>query len=450
MLLLVTVSMTGCLNKNSTVTPSAREDCISSAQQLLKENDIEKAISLVENYVTINGADASLDEILARAYSLNNNKKLAGFYYEQSANLSDLKSFNYLKAAEEYLQVNELALAKVCYEKYLTEFPEDDYILIEYAKTLYSLKEYDKALPILIKNSENNCDLYSLIASIYEHNHDYINSQIWYQSILEFDNHNRDALYGKIRAAINLKDYDEFLQLEEIVIDKNIESIDEYSIPAIIDAIKSYYSAIEDFRNAKNNFINEEKFSKHELFKSIKPIFKSPNTSIDKKQEDGQNKKKLTSADRLYSLNAEIEDYKTSGNFLEASNLLWKVLGIDNNNTEAWINLADCSEQIQRYDIVEVALWEALKRTEYREDIYLKFLNAASENHNGIEYAKIVRDAKHKLPHSAKIRLIWAQVQDSVCHNHTKAQKAYKKFLQLADINTQYNEIVSVQKLLNE
>ena len=188
---------------------------------------------------------------------------------------------------------------------------------------------------------------------------------------------------------------------------------------------------------------------KHELFKLIKPIFNSYHEN-EFANNTVQIQKKLTSIDRLQTLQSDIERLKVEGKFQDASDLLWKVLGINKNNTEAWLDLAYCAEQIERYDIVEVALWEALKRRDYNEEIYSKFLNIASRNHSNIEYSKLVKEAKHKLPKCANIRLMWAKVQDLIFNNQQKANKSYKKFLELADSKSQYNEIIAVQKLLKE
>ena len=115
--LIICISIAGCFNQQSEQKNTNREQIIASANTFIQDNQPDKTIEIIENYIALSGTDATLSEILAHAYSINNNKKLAGFYYEQSANLSDIKSFNYLKAAEEYLQINELELAKVCYEK---------------------------------------------------------------------------------------------------------------------------------------------------------------------------------------------------------------------------------------------------------------------------------------------------------------------------------------------
>lgn len=446
-LLIWCVLCAGCGSNEHDRKSLNKDQCIATAKQFLNDNQPEQVISLVENYILINGSDVALVEILARACSLNNNKKLAGFYYEQSASMSDLKIFNYLKAADEYLQVNELVLAKSCYEKYLTDFPEDDYILIEYAKLLYKLQEYDSALPILIKNSDSNPELFYVIAKIYDMKRDYINSQVWYKSILEFDKHNDDVIDGLFRAAINLHDYDEILQLEGGLKDNKV--VDSYDVEDIINSIKEYNLAIQNFRNARKEFSTEDKFQKHELLKAIKSVveIKTPNNH---EQHEVKDRTQLTSVEKLQKLANDIDALKNEGNFKLASDLLWKSLGIDSNNISAWIDLAYCSEKIERYDIVEVALWEALKRSQYNEEMYSQFLNIAARNHTNMEYAKLVKEAKHRLPNSADIRLMWAKVQDLVYHNQFKAIKSYKKFLQLANAQTHYNEMLAVRQLLNE
>ena len=133
-----------------------------------------------------------------------------------------------------------------------------------------------------------------MIAKIYESKHDYINSQMWYQNILNVEKNNTDALIGMLLATINLCDYEELLQFEELVNEKNLTFIGNYNIKSIISTYKEYKQEIKNFRDVRNAFAPENKFQKHELFKLIKPIFTAEKLK-NSNQNINNNIKKLSS-----------------------------------------------------------------------------------------------------------------------------------------------------------
>jgi tetratricopeptide (TPR) repeat protein len=154
---------------------------------------------------------------------------------------------------------------------------------------------------------------------------------------------------------------------------------------------------------------------------------------------DGKNKK-------VEELQAEVQKAKAKGNFDDAIDILWKILGLDARNVMAWEDLTDCLLKGNKYDIAEMAIQEVIKFEPERIDFYLTYLDIVLRTHNSMDYVRILRETKQKFPRDADLCLLWARAQEMYIGDGKKAKHFYEKFLQLAP--ERHPEISKVQRLL--
>jgi tetratricopeptide (TPR) repeat protein len=150
--------------------------------------------------------------------------------------------------------------------------------------------------------------------------------------------------------------------------------------------------------------------------------------------------------ERMENWRIEMREAKGRGDFDGAIAVLWKILGADGKNIDAWADLTDCLLRVNKYDIAEMAIQEAIKFSPERVDLHLTYLDIVLRTRNSADYMHILREEKRKFPGSAEVRLLWARAQEIYKEDAVGAKRSYEKFLQLAPQG--HPEIPKIRHLL--
>lgn len=421
------VLLTGCFQTDRSVDKQEDQLLIQNARTFMANNEPLKAIKELEKCLQSNQNGVEIYELLAEACLKNNDPELSGFYYEQAANLSDLKYYDFVKAAESYILAKEWQKARECLTHYLEIFPEDQGIQVVFAELLYRLGENKLALPILLKYASNDVKRIKLIAKIFAESGNWVQAKVWLLKAFSLDNQNVEIANSLWESCAHLGDIEVLSHIKTKVDAQKIKNFDN-----IVSSIEVLESAEKELLRLKGTLNLESKLNFSGL-DTIKSIFSNQEQKISSQQEPSVSGNVFSSEQRKRELESLVASLENQALWKEASDQLWKLLGIDNHNSEYWLRLANCLENMGRFDVEEMALWEALKRENYSEDIYLQFLAVAVRNHESTEYLRLLREAKKRLRQSAEIQLMWARAQEIHTHNLKKAKKAYRRFLNLAE-----------------
>lgn len=432
--LLVLLLFWGCRDSSSTEQTSI-EATVAAAKAELAKEDPKAAIRLLEEYIRKWGSDANVTEILARAYGQNQDDELAAFYFEQTASLSELKYYCYLDAAEHYEHLNDGDRACFCYQAYLKILPEDSEVQLKYANMLLKKGEKKEALDRLVRYTKGDVATQLQIASLFFEWDNYTQARNAYLSILEAEPNNLVALKGLWRIYSVLEDYSEMIKVGEQLVSLGCTNI-RGANPA--DFIRYNREFQQELRE-----LNDNDFCTFEI-----PVIVIEDILVpgEVKEQEKPLTKRRTKKEQAVRLKEAIAKAKKQGNYEQAIENLWKLLGIDGKNIRAWTELTECLEKANKYSVAEMAIQEAMKLQPNDPDLRIRYLGIILRTQDTTAYAKTVKEAKRQFPSNADIRLLWAKVQETYLGDVNGARRSYKKFLQMAPLG--HSEINRVENLL--
>jgi tetratricopeptide (TPR) repeat protein len=420
------------------------ESYILDAKKYIAENHPKIAIKVLEEYVRQQGNTPEITELLATACVMNGDDELAAFYFEQTASLSELSYHCYLNAVEIYEKMQDHEQALLCYKLYLQALPEDKEIQIRYANALIRNGQKKRALEILVSCSGDTVETRNQIAALFFELGNYVQARSGYLAALAMDKNDLSALKGLWTVDLFLKNWNALFEVGSKLLAFGVESLEGISIPSTIEAIREFRKSFSELQNIDLNF------GKVELPRFTAETVERDLTLLRQEKEEfsGKNttEKGATKQEKISELRNLAEKARFRGDCEEAIGLLWKILGIDGKNVEAWAELTECLQKANKYDIAEMAIREAIKFKPECVDFHLTYLDIVLRLHSSRDYVRAVKDAKRKFPRDAEIRLQWAKAQEMQAGDVVGAKRSYEKFIKLAPAN--HPEIAKVEHLL--
>ena len=432
-MLILACFLSGCQEDSSTRSGNSCERCVQDAAQLLDKNKPHEAMKILEGYVRLHGQNSEISEMLAKVCLAEDDKDLAAYYFEETASIDELKYYCYLKAADIYEERGEVTQALRCCRQYLKIFSEDQESQLRYANLLLKNGDKKQGLCALVACPQKSANIYMQIASLFHDFGNYVQARNGYLAALS-----DSQIY--ISALRRLWDLYHYLDdVPAIVsISKKLMDIGESSYKGVdINHLLSIYET----RNRVLELLTTDiiaapmgcslpKF----VAEKTEPIV--PVTDVPKV---------LTKKERAIELKQMIAESKSRGEYEQAIANLWKILGINSRDVDSWVELTDCLIKVNKYDIAEMTIQEAIK---FRHDVglYKIYLDIVLRTRSSLEYAKIVHEVKQKFPLDPDIRLLWARAQEMCLRNASGAQRSYEKFLQIAP--SDHPDFLRIQKLL--
>ncbi|MDR1434980.1 MAG: tetratricopeptide repeat protein [Puniceicoccales bacterium] len=403
-----------------------------------------EAIGLLEEYVRRTGNySGEISELLASACSLNGDEELAVFYLEQAAGLSELKYYCYLKAAEIYEKLNDREQALLSYKCYLEALPEDNEIQIKYANTFLAIGKKKKALEIFVNHAANDFAVHRQIAELFLEFGNYIQARNWYLSALGYEKNNLTALEGLWKISLLLNDWDALRETGSILWDLGVKTIGGISLEALMESLKARQKAWTALNAVEIRFDRAilPMFATEEIPQNL-PISENLIPELQELSPDSKTGKN----EKIEALKIDIQRAKDRGDYEEAIAILWKILGLEDKNVDAWTNLTHCLLKMNKYDRAEMAIQEAIKLSPDHVDFHLTYLDIVLRTHSSADYVRILKEIKQKFPRDADIRLAWARAKEVYMSDAMGAKHSYEKFLKLA--SPEHPEISKIEHLL--
>jgi tetratricopeptide (TPR) repeat protein len=424
---------------------------MATARKYIGENRPQEAIKILEKCLSGGDNTSEIAELLASAYLLAGDGELAAFYFEQAASSSELKYYCYLKAAEIYEQLKDFSRAIFCYRCYVDILPEDDEIQVKYAEVLARDGQRKKALTILVRHAQDHAAVHNRIAELFFAFGNYIQARNWYGSALRCEKNNRAALEGLWNVGLLLRDWEALREVGATLLDLGVKSAGGVDVADFMEKLKVKQRTLAILRNAELRFdrVILPMFSSESSEPSEQAASDDNNTSPPAPQQVPPTPPKNVKNERMERMDnwrIEAREAKGRGDFDGAIAVLWKILGADGKNVDAWIDLTDCLLKINKYDIAEMAVQEAIKFSPKRVDLHLTYLDIVLRTRNSTDYMHILREEKRKFPENAEVRLLWARAQEIYKEDAVGAKRSYEKFLQLAPQG--HPEIPKIRHLL--
>jgi tetratricopeptide (TPR) repeat protein len=418
---------------------------MAEAQKYIGENQPQEAIKILEKCLSSGDNTSEAAELLAAACLLNGDGELAAFYFEQAASSSELKYYCYLKAAEIYEQLKDFSRAILCYRCYLDALPEDDEIQVKYAGALARDGQRKKALTILVPHAQDHAAVHSQIAELFSAFGNYTQARNWYRSALRCEKNNRAALEGLWTVSLGLRDWEALREVGATLLDLGVKSAGGVDVAEFVEKLKVKQRTLAVLRNAELRFdrVILPMFSSEQTPSNS---HKTPPTIPQQTPPMPPKTAKNEKMERIENWRIEAREAKGRGDFDGAIAVLWKILGADGKNVDAWVDLTDCLLKINKYDIAEMAIQEAIKFSPKRVDLHLTYLDIVLRTRNSADYMHILQGEKRKFPGSAEVRLLWARAQEIYKEDAVGAKRSYEKFLQLAPPG--HPEIQKIRHLL--
>jgi tetratricopeptide (TPR) repeat protein len=425
---------------------------MATARKYIGENRPQEAIKILEKCLSNGDNTSEAAELLAAAYLLAGDGELAAFYFEQAASSSELKYYCYLKAAEIHEQLKDFSRAALCYRCYLDALPEDDEIQVRYAEVLVRDGQRKKALAILVRHAQDHVAVHSRIAGLFFAFGNYIQARNWYLSALRCEKNNPVALEGLWRVSLLLRDWEALREVGATLLEVGVKFVGGVGIADFVEKLKVKQRTLAVLRSAE--------FRSDRI---ILPMFSSESSESSEQTASNNNTPppppapqqtppippktdKDEKMERMENWRTELKEAKGRGDFDGAVAVLWKILGADSKNADAWVDLTDCLLKINKYDIAEMAVQEAIKFSPKRVDLHLTYLDIVLRTRNSTDYMHILREEKRKFPGNAEVRLLWARAQEIYKEDAVGAKRSYEKFLQLAPQG--HPEISKIKHLL--
>lgn len=409
----------------------AQTSLLDEARMKLAERQPREAIRLLERCVRSKGKNAEISELLAQACLADGDLELAAFYFEEAASTDDLKYYCYLRAAELYQQLSEPIQALPCYEAYLKIWPNDRTAALGYADLKLQAGDRKRALSLFVEHADHDVDVCLKIASLFLEFGNIVQAKIWYHMVLEINPNHREALHQLWHLYAQWKDYAALVPLAQRLRDLGETTYEGVDLGAFLSATKRYDQAIEALSEPEMMFL--KKPIRIELapwvWQPVVPLQKPP-----------------TKQERLQELENKIISAKAKNDYDTAIDYLWKMLGINGRDTDAWIELTECLEHLNKYDIAEMTIQEAIKLQPSAE-LYKAYLGIILRTHGSAEYVRILRDVKRQFSQDADLRLLWAKAREIYLGDASGACHSYEKFLKLAPMD--HPERERVERLLS-
>jgi tetratricopeptide (TPR) repeat protein len=409
---------------------------ILKAKNCIADNRPQDAIKLLEKGMQIHGNVPEITELLANTHLLVGDEELATFYFEQTAGLSDLHYHCYLKAAEIYENMKDYDQALLCYRLYLDVLPEDNEVQTKYARVFLRDGQKKKALEILVRHGDESVEIRNQVAELFFDFGNYIQARNWYLSALAIDKNNLSALEGLWEVNLLFGDWNALLEIATQLLAIGPKS--GISLQAVVDAIKVFQKTSNKLKNVDLNF-----------GKVALPLFVTDEVrpSVPAKESAPEVRKVApTKQEKIAELKSSVEKARLRGDCDEAILILWKILGMDGKNVEAWVELTECLQKVNRHAIAEMAIQEAIKFKPNCIDFYMTYLDIVLCTRSSADYVGLLRDVKRRFPTDAEIRLRWANAREIYMDDAMGAKRSYEKFLKLAPPN--HPEIPKVEHRL--
>ncbi|MDR2807372.1 MAG: hypothetical protein LBB11_04455 [Puniceicoccales bacterium] len=442
----------GCRQNSDPEPPDTNpETCLTQARTYISENRPKEAIKILEMGMRIYNNHSEISELLASAYLLAQDDELAAFYFEQAASLSELKYYCYFKAAEIYERLKDYDQMRLCYEWYLGVLPEDSEVQVKYANALIGNHQKKKALPILMAHGRNDIAAQIQIAELFFEFGNYIQARNWYLLTLDWEKNHHNALKGLWKVGLLLKDWEMLYKAGTGLLELGIKFMDSIPLETLMQNIELRQKAWKALSTLEINFgrIVLPMFFSEEAAQVQRQGGQAdgwPPIADAKNQNTPPAKKLLTKGEKIKEFQIQVQQAKDNSDFDGAITVLWRILGLDGKNIEAWIDLTDCLLRTNRYDIAEMTIQEVIKFCPERVDFHLTYLDIVLRTHNSTDYVRILRTTKQKFPKNADVCLLWAYAKEIYIGDSLGAKHSYEKFLKLAPSG--HPEISKVERLL--
>ncbi|MDR0418357.1 MAG: tetratricopeptide repeat protein [Puniceicoccales bacterium] len=438
------VVLAGCRQNLENAQEKNANECILKAKDCIANNQPRDAIRILEEGMRVYGNVSEITELLASVYLSTGDDELAAFYFEQTAGLSDLRYHCYLKAAEIYEKKQDWDQACLCYKWYLEVLSEDTEIQIKYAMVLLKSGQKKKALKLLILYANESVDICNLVATLFFDAKNYLQACNWFLSTLAVDKNNLFALNGLWEIYLLFKDLNGLLDVGTQLLALGEKSVKGIDIQSIVDAIRLFQRKLNELENIKldlKKIVLPQFFLKTiELNASLSSMgqLATPAGNISKGEE-----KEL---DKIATLKNSVDKARLRGDYDEAISILWKILSIDGKNVDIWAALTGCLQKVNKYDIAEMAIQEAIKIKPECIDFYMTYLDIVLCSHSSTDYVRLLKDVIHTFPENPEGWFRWANAQEMYISDAIGAKHSYEKFLDLAPVN--HPEIPKVKHLL--
>jgi tetratricopeptide (TPR) repeat protein len=440
-MLVIFAFLVGCRRNANDGEKNNLNERILKARKYVTDDRPKDAIKILEEGIRVHGNVPEFSELLANTHLCVGDNELAAFYFEQTAGLSDLHYYCYLKAAEIYEEMKDYKQALQCYRLYLDILPEDNEVQIKYADVFLCDGQKEMALKILLRYVEESVEIRNRVGALFFDFGNYIQARNWYLSALAVDKNNLSALGGLWKVDLLFRDWNSLLEVGTKLLDLGGSFWEGISIQDVIDAIRGFQKVSNELKNVDLNFeeIDLPVFIVDEMNSSVSVVDEvtSQKTTV----EGGIRKQ-----EKIAELKELAEKARSRGDYEEAILVLWKVLGVDDKNVEAWTELTECLQKANQYAVAEMAIQEAIKFKPECVDFYVTYLDIVLCTHNSTDYVRLLKSVKRKFPSDPEIRLRWANAQEIYMDNAMGAKRSYEKFLKLAP--TDHPEILRVKRLL--
>jgi tetratricopeptide (TPR) repeat protein len=259
----------------------------------------------------------------------------------------------------------------------------------------------------------------------------YIQARNWYLSALAIDRNNLLARKGLWEIGT------QSLVLAE-------KSMKDIFFQNVVDAIRILQKELNELKNISSNSekvalpmffteTTEPNTSQSAVSQAILPRQNTPEGEVEKQ-------------DKIVALKDLRDKARLRGDYEEAILIPWKILARDGKNVEAWVELTECLQKTNQYDIAEMAIQETIKLKPECVDFYMTYLDIVLCTHSRADYILLLKNVKHRFSMDPEIRLRWASAQEIYMDNAAGAKRSYEKFLKLAPSN--HPEISRIKHLL--
>ncbi|MDR2372142.1 MAG: hypothetical protein LBD60_03280 [Puniceicoccales bacterium] len=436
---IIFIFLVGCRQNSDDGSGDNINERILRAKNYIADDRPKDAIKVLEEGMLNNVPEIS--ELLANTHLSIGDDELAAFYFEQTAGLSDLHYHCYLKAAEIYEKIEDYGQALLCYRLYLDILPEDNEVQIKYADVLLRDGQKKKALEILVHYVEESVEIRNRVAALFFDFGNYIQARNWYLSTLVVDKNNLSALGGLWKIDRLFGDWNALLEVGTKLLALGEKFLEGISIQSVVDAIRGFQKASNELQKIDLNF------GKIALPVLVTNEVGSSALVVDGAMFRGATAEVgVTKQEKIAALRNLAEKAHSRGDYEEAILVLWKILGIDGKNVEAWVELTECLQKANKYAVAEMAIQEAIKFKPESVDFYETYLDIVLCTHSSTDYVRLLKDVKRRFPTNPEIRLRWANAQEIYTDDAGGAKRSYEKFLKLAP--SDHPEIARVKHLL--
>jgi tetratricopeptide (TPR) repeat protein len=435
------IFLVGCRQNANDKSGDNINERILRARKCVADDRSKEAIKILEEGVHIHGDVPEISELLANTHLSIGDDELAAFYFEQAAGLSDLHYHCYLKAAEIYEKMKDYGQALLCYRLYLDILPEDNEVQIKYADVFLCDGQKKNALEILVRYVEESVEIRNRVAALFFDFGNYIQARNWYLSALAGDKNNLSALGGLWKISLLFGNWNALLEVGTKLLALGEKFLGNIPIQSVVDAIKGLQKASNELKKVD---LNCEKIALPVFMTDA--IDSSVSVIGDAMSREATMEADVTKQEKITALKGLLEKARSRGDYEEAILVLWKILGVDGKNVEAWTELTECLQKTNKYAVAEMAIQEAIKFEPECVDFYVTYLDIVLCTHSSADYVRLLKDVKHRFPTDPEIRLRWANAQEIYMDDAMGAKRSYEKFLELAPSN--HPEILRVKRLL--